>query len=62
MFGSKVFATLTSSVLITINKQQKTLKAECEGGKTAAEQGAADLDKIFGAASEGGIPPDPEEI
>lgn len=48
MFGSKVFATLTSSgILFTINKQQKTLKSECEGSKTAAEQGAADLDKIF---------------
>ena len=58
MFASKVFAT---TMLITTSSVMKKQRAECQG--TAAEQGAADLDKIFGAAqAEGGIPPDPEEI
>ena len=37
------------------------MKAECEGGQTGAEKGAQDLDQIF-ANTEGGMPPDPEEI
>ena len=67
MFGTKVFlssslllTTSTGSIFVSKNGSSK-YAAECE--PTSAEQGAADLDKIFGqAAAEGGIPPDPEEI
>ena len=60
-FSSKLFA----STFLVGGASYKSLlakQAECEPSN-AAEQGAADLDKIFGqAAAEGGIPPDPEEI
>lgn len=61
MFGGKIFA---SSLLLTTFSSSLKKKAECaEASKenAAAEQGVQDLDKIFGA-TEGGIPPDPEEI
>jgi hypothetical protein len=65
MFGSKSFLasvllTTTSSAQFKKQSQQKIINAECYG--TNAEQGAADLEKIFSEASEGGLPPDPEEI
>jgi hypothetical protein len=59
--GSKLFLPILLSSGSLLKKQQ--MSAECEDSSKAAEQGAADLDKIFGqAAAEGGIPPDPEEI
>lgn len=45
-----------------LSKSFKTPQAQCENKTTAAaEKGAQDLDAIF-ASTEGGIPPDPEEI
>ena len=61
--GSKLFASsfLFSSSLLALN-QKKPKVAECEPSK-AVENSAADLDAIFAAAaSEGGMPPDAEEI
>jgi hypothetical protein len=63
MFGAKLFATTSTTVFLTgfhtkIFKQQMAL---CEDKKPteAAQQGADDLERIM---SEGGMPPDPEEI
>ncbi len=66
MLGSKAFATsilLTSTTSIFKKQNSGKINAECQDNKNAAaEAGVADLDKIFGEAAEGGIPPDPEEI
>lgn len=61
MIGSKIFASslLLSNSLIYM-KRLNNNTAECEE-RTGAEKGASDLDQIF-ANTEGGMPPDPEEI
>jgi hypothetical protein len=66
MFGSKVFASLliTTTTSAALKKQQSMI-AQCAEKEPAsgAQQGADDLDKILGSAmSEGGLPPDPEEM
>lgn len=61
MIASKIFASsllLGNSVLLM--KRDQTVRAECAEG-SGAEKGAQDLDQIF-ASTEGGMPPDPEEI
>lgn len=65
MFGAKFFAG-TTSVLFTTSSQLngaifKKQLAACDGESEAAKRGADDLEKIL-AGTEGGIPPDPEEI
>ena len=65
MFGAKLFAG-TTSILFTTTAQIngvlfKKQLAACEGESAAAQKGADDLEKIL-AGTEGGIPPDPEEI
>ena len=67
MLGSKIFlgSTLLMSTTSTSFFKAQPLKsstAECAPEMSAAEKGAADLDRILSQASEGGIPPDPEEI
>ena len=63
MFGAKLFATTSTSVFLTgfHTKIFKSQMALCEDKKPteSAQQGADDLESIM---SEGGIPPDPEEI
>jgi hypothetical protein len=65
MFGAKFFAG-TTSILFTTTSQLngalfKKQLASCDGESAAAQKGADDLEKIL-AGTEGGLPPDPEEI
>ncbi len=65
MFGAKFFAGTTSVLFTTTSQINSALfkkqLASCDGESAAAIKGADDLEKIL-AGTEGGIPPDPEEI
>lgn len=61
MFSKALASSLLFSNTLLLNNHFKKMEVStlCEDKN---EQAAADLDKIFAAASEGGMPPDPEEI